>query len=155
MSWRFKGFTSAKNRPVLDDFRKLIINVIHAYFACKLARQSCTTLTCIYDPMHTHKPAGSNRYYYRRLSSKFDEFLDGRPQFDSYHGVDFYTPTCCQSATFERPFLRFIALCFYEKIKMRHFATDAVFTLRDWWICVIHKFPCANDGATALRHINR
>ena len=44
-------------------------------------------------------------YYYRRavlkkLSTKFDEFLAERPQFDSDHGVDFYAPTCCQAATF-------------------------------------------------------
>ena len=38
-------------------------------------------------------------HYYRRavlkkLSSKIDEFLDGRSQFDSDHGVNFYAPTC-------------------------------------------------------------
>ena len=38
---------------------------------------------------------------------------------------------------------------------MRHFAADAMFTLRDWWICVINKLRCANDGATALGQINR
>ena len=36
----------------------------------------------------------------RGLFSKFDEFLAVRSQFDSDHGVDFYAPTCCQSATF-------------------------------------------------------
>ena len=38
---------------------------------------------------------------------------------------------------------------------MWHFATEAMSTLRDRWICVIDKLRCANDGATALRHINR
>ena len=49
------------------------------------------------------------------LSSTFDEFLAVWSQFDSDDGVDFYTPTCCQSATFVRPFLRFIVLCFFTK----------------------------------------
>ena len=30
---------------------------------------------------------------------------------------------------------------------MWHFATDAMFKLRDLWICVIDKLRCANDGA--------
>ena len=37
------------------------------------------------------------------LSSKFEDFLAVRSQFDSGHGVDFSAPTCCQSATFVRP----------------------------------------------------
>ena len=41
------------------------------------------------------------------LSSKFDEFLAARSQFDSDNGVDFSTPTCCQSATFVRPLFAF------------------------------------------------
>ena len=41
------------------------------------------------------------------LSSKFDEFLAGRSQFDRDHGVDFYAPTSCQSATFVRPLFAF------------------------------------------------
>ena len=28
--------------------------------------------------------------------------------------------------------------------KMQHFFTDTLFTLRDWWICVIDKLCCAN-----------
>ena len=47
------------------------------------------------------------------LSSKFDEFLAGRSQFDSDHGVDFYVPTCCQSATFVRPLFAFYCPLFY------------------------------------------
>ena len=39
-------------------------------------------------------------YYIGELSSKFEEFLALRSQFDSDHGVDFSAPTCCESATF-------------------------------------------------------
>ena len=49
------------------------------------------------------------------LSSKNYEFLAGRPQFDSDHGVYFYAPTCCQSATFVRPLFAFYCLCFVRK----------------------------------------
>ena len=45
------------------------------------------------------------------LSSKFDEFLAGRSQFDSDHRVDFYSPTWCLSATFVRLLFAFV-LCF-------------------------------------------
>ena len=48
-------------------------------------------------------------------SSKFDEYLAVRSQFDSDHGVDSSTPTSCQSATFVRPLLHFIVLCFLRK----------------------------------------
>ena len=58
-------------------------------------------------------------YYYRRrvrkkLSSKFDEFLAARSQFDNDHRVDFYAPTCCLSATFVRPLFAFV-LCFLRQ----------------------------------------
>ena len=56
--------------------------------------------SCIYMP-----------YYYnysspvcKNLSSKFDENLPARSQFDSDHRVDFSTPTSCQSATFVTAF---------------------------------------------------
>ena len=49
------------------------------------------------------------------LSSTFDEFLAVRSQFDSDHGVDFSAPTFGQSATFVRPLLRFIVICFLRK----------------------------------------
>ena len=67
------------------------------------------------------------------LSSKCEEFLAERSQFDSDHGVIFYAPTCCQSATFVRPLFAFYCPLFlYDKKKiMWHFATDAMFTLRD------------------------
>ena len=47
------------------------------------------------------------------LSSKFDGFLAGLSQFDSDRGVDFSTPTCCQSATFVRPFFAFYCSLFF------------------------------------------
>ena len=58
-------------------------------------------------------------HYYRRavpkkLSSKFDEFLAGRPQFDSEHGFDLYPPTCCQSATFGPLFAFYCSLFLTE-----------------------------------------
>ena len=47
------------------------------------------------------------------LSSKVDEFLAARSQFDSDHGVDLYAPTC---ATFVRPLFAFYCpLLFTEK----------------------------------------
>ena len=50
-------------------------------------------------------------------SSKVDEFLAVRSQFDSDHGVDFSTATCCQSATFVRPlFALYCTLVFLRKI---------------------------------------
>ena len=58
-------------------------------------------------------------YYYRRavltnLSSKYDENIPVRSQFNSDHSVNFSTPTSCQSATFARPLFAFF-LCFNEK----------------------------------------
>ena len=49
-----------------------------------------------------------------KLSSKVDEFLAGRSQFDSDHGVDFYAPTCCLSTTFVLPLFAFV-LCFLRQ----------------------------------------
>ena len=65
------------------------------------------------------------------LSSKFDEFLAGRSQFDTDHSVDFYAHTCCQSATFG-PLFAFYCPLFLRKqiIKMSQFATEAIFTLQ-------------------------
>ena len=58
------------------------------------------------------------------LSSKVEEFLAVRSQFDSDHGVDFSAPTCCQSATFVRPlFACYCPLFFTEKnnnVAIRH-----------------------------------
>ena len=48
------------------------------------------------------------------LSSKFDEFLAVRSQFDSDHGVGFSPPTCCQSAT---AFCVLLSLVLYGKKK--------------------------------------
>ena len=48
-------------------------------------------------------------------SSKLDGFLAARPQFDSDHGVDFSTPTYCQSTTFVRPLFEFYCTFFLEK----------------------------------------
>ena len=47
------------------------------------------------------------------LSSKFDEFLAVQSQFDSDHGINFYAPTCCQSATFVRPLFAFYCPLFF------------------------------------------
>ena len=47
------------------------------------------------------------------LSSKCEEFLAVRSQFDSDHGVDFSAPTCCQSATFVQPLFAFYCLLFF------------------------------------------
>ena len=68
-------------------------------------------------------------YYYRspvrkNLSSKFDEFLPVRSQFDSDHRIHFSTPTSCQSATFVRPLFAFV-LCFLRE-KIINNATDAM-----------------------------
>ena len=63
------------------------------------------------------------------LSSKFDEFLAARSQFDSVLRVNLYAPTCCKSATFVPPLLR-LSFVFYDKkskIISPHFAT---FTLQ-------------------------
>ena len=49
------------------------------------------------------------------LSSKFDKFLAARSQFDSDHGVDFSTPTSCQSSTFVRPLFAFYCPVFFTK----------------------------------------
>ena len=76
-------------------------------------------------------------YYYRRavlkkLLSKFEGFLPVLSQFDRDHGVDFYAPTCCQSATVG-PLFAFYCPLFFTRIVliMSHFARDAMFTLRD------------------------
>ena len=48
------------------------------------------------------------------LSSKLDEFLAVRPQFDSDHRIDLYAPTCCLSATFVPQLFAFV-LCFLRQ----------------------------------------
>ena len=65
-------------------------------------------------------------------SSKFDEFLAALSQFDSDHGVDFSTPTSCQSVTLVRQLFAFYCTFFLRKKIMQHFVTGAaMFTLRD------------------------
>ena len=56
------------------------------------------------------------------MSSKFDEFLAARSQFDSDHLVDFYAPTCNLSATFVPPFFAFV-LCFLRQQIVNNFDT--------------------------------
>ena len=78
-----------------------------------------------------------------KLSSKCEEFIAGRSQFDSDHGVDFSAPTCCQSATFVRPLFAFYCPLFFTGEN-----------------AALHFMPCMNavfalDVATALRKINR
>ena len=50
--------------------------------------------------------------YIGELSSRFDEFLAARLQFNSDHGVDFSAPTFRQSATFVRPLFAFYCTLF-------------------------------------------
>ena len=69
------------------------------------------------------------------LSSKCEEFLAVRSQFDSDHGVDFSAPTWCQSATFVRPLFAFYCPLFFTEKKNNnaalHFMSrmNAVFAL--------------------------
>ena len=49
------------------------------------------------------------------LSSKFDEFLAVRSQFDSDHGVDFLRLHVANPRPLCDRFLRFIVLCFFTK----------------------------------------
>ena len=67
-------------------------------------------------------------------SSKFDEFLAGRSQFDSDHGVDFLRLHLANPRPLCDRFLRFIVLCFLRRKKkfMQNIVTDAaMFTLHD------------------------
>ena len=64
-------------------------------------------------------------------SSKCDEFLAVRSQFDSDHGVGFAAPTFGQSATFVRPLFVFYCPLFFtgeKNVAFRHFL---MFMLRD------------------------
>ena len=56
---------------------------------------------------------------HKNLSSKFDRFL-------AVHGVNFYAPIFCLSATFVRPLFAFV-LCFLQTQIISHFVTDAIF----------------------------
>ena len=49
------------------------------------------------------------------LSSKFEKCVAVRSQFDSDHGVDFSTPTCCQSTTFVRRLFAVYCTLFFTK----------------------------------------
>ena len=82
----------------------------------------------------------------KKLSSKLDEFLAARSQFDSDHRVDFYAPTCCLSATFVRPLFAFV-LCFLRQ----KIINNAVFRHR----CDVYAAVFALDVTTALWQINR
>ena len=104
----------------------------------------------MYSPSAKQPATGVDINFYTtigELSSKFDECRAVRSQFDSDHRR-FLCAYMFQSATFVRPLFAFYCpLFFTKKIIMWHFATDAMFTLHDWWICVIDKLRCANDGA--------
>ena len=50
-------------------------------------------------------------------SSKVDEFLAALSQFDIVHGVDFSTPTSCQSATLVRPIFAFYCTLVFTRKK--------------------------------------
>ena len=80
------------------------------------------------------------------LSSKFEEFLAVRSQFDSDHGVDFSRLHVANPRPLCDRFLRFIVRCFLRKIIINNAA--------------LHFMPCMNavfalDVATTLRQINR
>ena len=53
--------------------------------------------------------------YIGGLSSKIDKFLAVQSQFVSDHGIDFYAPKCCQSATFVRTLFAFYCSLFFTK----------------------------------------
>ena len=69
-----------------------------------------------------------------KRSSKFDENLAVRSQFDCDHRVNLYAPTCCLSVTFVPPLFAFV-LCFLQKKIIINFATFCyvVFTLIARW----------------------
>ena len=64
--------------------------------------------------IYTTKGELSPKAVLTNLSSKLDEFLAERSQFDSDHRVNFYAPTCCLSATFV-PLLFAFVLCFLRQ----------------------------------------
>ena len=91
-------------------------------------------------------------YYYssyvrKNLSSKFDENLPLRSQFDTDHRVDFSTPTSCQSATFVRLLFPFVL---YDKKSSKNHKCDESVS-----IGVIDEVRSANDDPNALLQINR
>ena len=73
-----------------------------------IGSDSCTFECC--NQIHIYTTIGE-------LSSKVDEFLAARSPFDSDHGVDFFAPTCCQSATFVRPLFAFYCPLFFTRKK--------------------------------------
>ena len=77
---------------------------------------------------------------HKNLSSKFDRFLDVRSQFDTVHGVDFYVPIFCLSATFVRSLFAFV-LCFLRQKIINIFATDAIFRC-DFYSAVGQEQAC-------------
>ena len=61
-----------------------------------------SSIACIYmqsSLIYTTIAALSPKSVFTNLSSKFDEILPVRSQFDTNHQVNFCTPTCCLSAT--------------------------------------------------------
>ena len=60
------------------------------------------------------------------LSSKFEEFLAVRSQFDSDHGVDFSRLHVANPLPLCDRFLRFIVRCFLRKIIINNAAFHAV-----------------------------
>ena len=96
-------------------------------------------------------------YYYRRavtvrkkLSSKFDEFLAARSQFDSDHGVDFYAHTYMLPIRDLWNAFCVSPLFFTTKNhKQRHRCDESVS------IGMIDQLRRANDDLNALLQINR
>ena len=75
----------------------------------ELVQQVGVCLCSIYDYLYYYK-----RSVRKNLSSKFDRFLAARSHLDTNHGVNFSTPTSCQSAIFVRPLFAFV-LCFLRQ----------------------------------------
>ena len=88
-------------------------------------------------------------YYSNNLSSKFDENLPVRSQFDSDHRINLSTPTSCQSATFVRQLFAFV-LCFLRQKSSKNHKCDESVS-----IGVIDQVRSTNDDPSALLQINR
>ena len=120
-----------------------------------------TTKGVLSSKICPHKSVATN------LSSKFDEFLSGRSQFDTDHRVDFYAHTCCQSAIFGPLFAFYCPLFFTKKTNLQcrnspqmrflrcSFRVDVATALRKVRLIArwqngrsIAAFECGNVGAS-------
>ena len=150
-------FRSAQGKPIVATTRGSAARMSRCVMRCRLRGGTCSTgrvtvhrtsYILLKVSILLQQPCHRNLFFFTNLSSKFDENLPGRSQFDSDHRVNFSTPTSCQSASFVRPLFTFV-FCFYDKKSSKKKTCGESVS-----IGVTDQVRSANDDPNALLQIN-